>query len=212
MSHTLTPVSSQELAGVTVPDPGDPRTAASVVTPIQALLNTIYWLYNHIPPIAGSGLHVPITGAVNDAIVNVNGWTFSGALWEQSDISIAPVLWVDIPVPRGYVLNQVHARVKGNGFGVGAHSSLPATKPTLTVYEMDPTNNNSILQTGGPVTDASASVGAYDAAHSIDITGLTWTIASDIRKYMVKLTGEAGANSLANRLTLAGISVSWSPV
>jgi hypothetical protein len=208
MAHTLTPSSSNSVAAISVPDPGDPRTAASVEAPFQAIDNTLLWTQLHIPPIASAGWEQGVTGSQFDALAG-GAWTFTAQFWLQTDVSAAAVLYKDVDAPPGYVINQAHARIRGNGFGVGVHSALPATMPKLTLYELDPFNNNAVLQSAN-ATDSSANAAAYDAAHSINITGLTWTISGS-RRYRVKLEGEAGANALANRLTLSSFAISWSP-
>lgn len=67
MSHNLTPAAvtnpSTTLNSVTVPDAGDPRTAASVVTPIQTLLNLCNYVFNVL--VGNVALDLNINGHVN---------------------------------------------------------------------------------------------------------------------------------------------------
>lgn len=64
--HNLTPGSTSPAIGsvfVAVPDAGDARTAASVATPIQALLDMIAWLFRAL--VGFEVLNVAINGTIN---------------------------------------------------------------------------------------------------------------------------------------------------
>lgn len=208
MAHALTPASS--LDTVSVPDPGDARTATSVGTPFQQVTNRTQWLQDH--SFGGAALNAGLfqfdfTGARNDDIVNAApGWNYSGGLWTQNDVATAPILWCDFRAPHLAVLESVHLYL----VSLTGHSALPATMPTLEVQAIDPTAGNSVLTTSGAQTDASANLTAYQTNHTIDANGLNWT-TSGIKRYRVKITGEAGANSSAQKLVLFGLAASWHP-
>ncbi|WP_437591483.1 hypothetical protein [Sorangium sp. So ce1000] len=107
----------------------------------------------------------------------------------QTSTSASAVSW-ELDVPHGATLTSVTIRVQPN-----THGSLPATMPQIRVLR---TSSNEITgQIVGSVTaDSSGSVGAYNAAHSITISGLSEVIDRSQYNYYVKLEGEASTNSM----------------
>lgn len=212
MSHVLTPAST--LDSVTVPDPGDARTAASVQVPFQNVLNRNQWLIDHSfmgAALSAGIFQFPLSGGANDDIVNATpGWTYTAGFWLQTDVATAPVLWCDVRLPHRATIESVHLYLNGNGAGGGAHTGLPASLPKLEFQQVDPTAGNSIVATTGVVTDSSANLAAYETNHRIDINGLSIAAVGTLG-HRIKVTGESGANAAALKLTLFGISFSWHP-
>lgn len=206
MSHALTPAPTNDT--VTVPDPGDARTAASVGGPFQNVTNRTEYLRQRIP----AGLSVtwqrPMTGVALDA--GTGGlWARVGSLWVQSDVTGLATMYVDLDLPYNVTLDAVRLYLNGNGAGGGAHAGLPATKPTLTFNKLDTTASNSVVSTV-TVTDAPGSLGAYETTHQVALTGMALFVDPAYR-FQVKITGEAGANAANLKLTLYGLAVSWTP-
>jgi hypothetical protein len=76
---------------------------------------------------------------------------------------------------------------------------LPATMPILTVVRHVIPAHTSI----GSSTDSSASVVAYEATHSITVSGLSETVDRTLYRYSARLEGEAGSNFVAGLQALA---------
>lgn len=107
------------------------------------------------------------------------------------DAGTAGVFEIPICVPHGAIVTSVTVRVQG----AAGHGALPATKPTLSLVEMDDSNNATVIATQA---DLSGSVVAYEAVHSITKSGLTWTIDNSLTRPMLHMAGESGANSTAD--------------
>lgn len=205
MSHVLTPASS--LDSVTVPDPGDARTAASVGTPFQQVLNRTRYLQVQSWGGIDRNVMYPIEGGANDDFVNATGWVYASKGWLQTDISVAPILAIPLQVPPNVTITRVEIRLFNPG---AAHSDVPATKPVLTFYEIDPFSNTSPphVQFSANATDSSASAAAYDANHGIVISP-AHLVDTSLYRYLVTLSGEAGANAAINKLQVAGLYLNW---
>jgi hypothetical protein len=122
----------------------------------------------------------------------------SNGLWVQLTANTDEVLFPLNNLIDGASLTSVIVRVDGDLAGGGSHGGLPATMPRLTVYRRD---DGASLTQLGQATDSSSSVGAYDAAHEITVSGLTDTI-DEAKPYFASLRGESGANSIAAAFAL----------
>lgn len=107
-------------------------------------------------------------------------------------------------IAAGSVIKSVVAKFAASQL---SHGALPATKPSVTLQEIDP-DSGTVLSSIA-ITDPSATLGAYEAAHSIELQPLVTTVAGHL--YTVKISGESGANSLANSLALLKLSATWTP-
>jgi hypothetical protein len=97
-------------------------------------------------------------------------------------------LWFPMRLPVGSVLNTIVAVVVG---GAG-HGALPAVMPEVTAYSSTP-GAMATLTTLGTQLDTSASVGLFQAAHVITISGLSHTVLSTL-DYWLRVLPESGAN------------------
>jgi hypothetical protein len=118
---------------------------------------------------------------------------------------------VVIPLPnfaRAGTLTTVTMRVSS----LVVHSALPANMPKLEVFRFvvaSPSGDYSPFLVGD-ATDASASVAAYDATHTVSVTGRNEDFASPVTSfagYAVKVTGEWGTNANQNALQLWGLEL-----
>lgn len=81
----------------------------------------------------------------------------------------------------------------------GAHAGLPASMPTVELWEFDMNG----ISPGPPavslgtVTDTSASVVAYEAYHLVILSGLSAPAEPSAYRYFVEFKSESGANALA---------------
>lgn len=92
-------------------------------------------------------------------------------------------------LPHGAVLTSVSVAVLPSG----GHGALPATMPVLHVIRHASPAHTSL----GNASDSSADVSAYEATHSITVSGLSVTVDRTLHRHSVRLTGEAGANFAA---------------
>ena len=116
--------------------------------------------------------------------------------YQQADVTSAGFLVFPLEsLPTGATIVAVHARIQGNG-----HSSLPATKPKLTVYEVTDLTDTELAT----ATDAPADVAAYEAFHTLSVTVNAPVQA--LKTYHAKFEGETGANSQTG-LNLAGLFI-----
>jgi len=203
-------------ASVIRPDDGDTSSAASISAAgvgLQPLANRTNFLKKRSAAADGGNLLVTLNEVLNSnsrfsLAFGVSSPDYS---WVQSDITDAGGLWFRVPPLYGVEITDVLARVHGDGGGVGTHGALPATMPAVTLFELDSTSGTGTVNNLGSQSDVSANVAAYETIHDITLTGLN-AVAGDESSYLVRLAGEAGANSLVNRLTMYRILLTLSPV
>lgn len=76
----------------------------------------------------------------------------------------------------------------------GGHgANLPATMPTLTVAYIDDSGGSNVI---GTVTDASATVAAYEAPHNLSLTFIGAPFSSN-KSFFFTVTSETGTHALA---------------
>jgi hypothetical protein len=177
MPHPLTPVTGS-FPTVNVPSAGDNRTAASVETPFQQLLdgsaNNDARLTVAEPKITDLIARTPGARPTFEYIlpmfgdptigVNPNTWVLDGSGWAAASNSQSAV-WIPMgPFPRSQgdaalYLKEVMVVVKG---GAG-HIALPTVKAKLEVRVMR-SSGGALLASAN---DGSANVAAYEVEHSI---------------------------------------------
>ena len=203
-------------ASITVPDDGDTSGAASVTSAgvgFQPLANRTTFLKNRSAAASGGNLAVAL-----DASINTNArFTFAFGLAApdytqfQTDVTDAGGIQFHIPPIFGVQITNVIARVHGDAGGVGTHAGLPGTLPIIELLSLDSTSGTGTVTSIATQVDTSASVGAYETMHNIDLGSLT-EVAGDNLTYIVRFTGETGANALVNRLALYQILLTLNPV
>lgn len=192
---------------------------AAILQAVQPLANRTVNLRKGIPGIAAS-----FTSAIPLIAVGVpttwdhklyQGWPTGGSsggpYWLQNSVS-APVgndLFIELPMlgvgigKIDSIVATVDGRETREPSPAGAHAALPSSMPQLGLYS---DVSGQIANT----TDTSASVAAYDAVHTISLTGLGQSIASGTR-YFIRLRGESGSNSQILSLALLRIDVTFIP-
>lgn len=187
---------------VRVIDDGDSCSNAEHGATATDLANRTTHVRNAVPGVAPSlVVKVPLTAWSSSKWVQ--GSTVNLATWVNNDTSAAGELNFHVPTTLKGKITAVKVYVTGtNGFG-SPHAALPATKPVLRLVSQE-------LAVGATVvasqTDPSATVGAYNANHTIEITGLSSPFALG-REYFVQLTGETGANAEDLKFRLASVEV-----
>jgi hypothetical protein len=186
-------------------------SASSFNVPFEALLDRTAWLHDRMAKL------VPGAGATLGAVTAVhvvppqhiyqNGFGVINGPFAAQQSSTTPGSNVIVPLPRppyGKIL-EIQALVKG----ASGHGALPATKPKCELYRQDylMTGSGTLVATA---TDSSATVGAYEAGHVIDLFAVNHTLVGQDFYYLI-LTGESGANSQTG-LLLSGFAVYWGDV
>lgn len=214
MAHNLT-VTPTAPGNVPVPDPGDARTAASVIQFAQPLANSAQYLANNAWTAARANISVPLIGGFLDngggsgvwiPKVDAQDW-----FWLESvkDAAVPPSLYFDLRLPIGVSITDLIAFVTNNG---AAHGALP-NKPQLFLVEYNYQTETATWSRH--ITDTSASTAAYDAQHTIDLAGGTGAgsafplVVQARRRYTIVFAGEWGANANNNSLRLDGFEFTW---
>lgn len=163
-----------------------------------------------------AGVQIPLTIGKEDTSTSPSSWTmkwnFGGSdtvnFWvETNKASGARVSFsLDVLLPDNVTVTQVEVVVNGNYAGGAAHTSISTsfTPPQVTFRELSTTGTVAYTVTQA---DTSASVGAYEITHPIDLV-VSRTV-SHLHRYDILFEGEQGANALNNYLAILSMSVSW---
>lgn len=230
MSHPLTDVSNFDTS-ITVPDDGDAGAAASVGVGFQSLANRTKWLNDNKLTLTGgtltggligtslSGTSFPFAGAPptvnrNQPALFASGdgsrWSYDRNFlkWYQSSVASAGTLFIPLSnLVDGATLISVSVAYSGKyATGMVGHAGLPATMPTVSLQRI---SASGLVQIGATITDTSGSFAVYDGGHNILIPSLTEVI-TETSDYVVYITGEAGANSVANTSGVLGVTATFS--
>jgi hypothetical protein len=121
-------------------------------------------------------------------------WTWSDSGWWAHDATTNNNFAFSLMLPPLGKLSEVRAIVSG----AAGHGALPATMPALSVRRAICTLAAADITADslGSQTDSSATFADYELNHEIAVTGLNHTI-STVSSYFVRITGEAGANSVS---------------
>ncbi len=205
-------------ASVIVPDDGDTSGAASVTAAgvgFQPLANRTKHLQARNIGSAGGNLQLDLNAVLENTSARF-GFSFGvGApnfTWGNIDTTTAGGIYFMVPPMFGVQITNVVARYHGDGFGAGAHGAVPGTLPTVALQRLDTDDGgNGSVSTIGTFTDPSATVGAYETLHDIDLSGLT-AVAGDDAVHVVRITGETGANAIDGRGVLYRVYLTLAPV
>lgn len=208
MSHTLTEAaaSANFATGITVPDNGNafPASCDVVVAALQQAADRTQALALAAPGATTKTLAIGLDAIINSSsrftalITNPARYVY----YSQSDVTSAGRIRFRLPpVGPGLKIIDITAYIDNATFGGGAHAGLPATLPILEAFRQTP--STSTCTSIGSQTDTSASQAAYDAAHTVVLT-VNHTVLTG-NDYYVDFTGETGANSSANKLSMVGV-------
>lgn len=129
-----------------------------------------------------------------------------GALIQtQVDATAQYIAMFPVVLPPGDDILAVTTVLHGTIGSAGAHADLPGLMPQIALVSVDAAGTQTTIDT---VTDSSASVGAYDANHSVVLALGAPETVSGSNAYYVLVLGEAGSDSQANSLGIRSITVS----
>ena len=180
-----------------------------------ALLQNFRWLKEKLPGIKKDNTLISFPPEPVNAHVAAFGWE---SLWGSDLVSLVQnnnastdIAYFHIPIAiRSGQITTVQARVIGDVAGGSAHgSTLPANRPTLSLYRYVVSGAGIGVGLVGTVTDPSASAAAYDAAHTITLTSISEPLdtGNNTLFWMIKMTGEHGADSIADKFAIRGFDV-----
>lgn len=115
--------------------------------------------------------------------------------------SVALATW-PLDVPHGATINSVSVKV----IGAGGHGALPATMPCVKFRKWNISTASGTVSSG--TNDGSASVGAFEAAHTITRSGIAEVVNNSTTRYGVQFESEGGANAVAG-LLVVGVTVNF---
>ena len=201
MSHTLTETATNAdfTTGKTVPDVGDSGTLwwGLLIAEVQQSSDREQWLKAWLTD-------TPKVRVVMSPLINTSSrftataFTNGGLYWNQSSVADAGGLYFPVGnLPVGRKITQVIAYWANptNGSAASAIGTPPALKlirRPVTTGTVDGFSDPSVVVT--TATDTTAVVGDYQTVHPIASSTISLTIADD-QEYVLKFTGEAGANS-----------------
>lgn len=158
-----------------------------------------------------SGRASSVTALYPGAVV---AWHYSPALlyesiWLQTSAGgtgIGAELYIPLDVFLGSTLDSVSVNLTG-GYGPGApHGALPGNMPIMEVCQVNSaTGTRTVL---GSITDTSPNVPAYEATHTLTVSGLAVATLATFQ-YQVRITGEGLPNSLDDKLAVLGVTSSY---
>lgn len=133
-------------------------------------------------------------------------YTPTALAWENAGAAVAGEVVIPLVLPHGQTLTSVSVRIDPpNGRGAGNDVGTP---PAFALEQVDIDNAITNLGNGADPTGGVIASG-YESAHYVTLTGLTTTIECDKYRYLVRFTGESGANSTTG-LILSAILVTVS--
>lgn len=221
MSHTLTEADNWPNT-ITVPDGGDPRTAASVEVFAQGLADRSRYARNRVRGLATSYAEfIPLAAnsVGNDA--GVAAWrgtrlNETGVRGYHQQSITAPGgstdlnLIVPLPVPKADTLAKIIS-IKAYFHPGTGRGSLPANFPVLAVYRAPVDASGHVLLASGSVTDTAASVVLYEVARSLLVTvGGGGHVIAATENYWVAFQGEYGGGAQFG-LRVTGIELVTAP-
>lgn len=132
------------------------------------------------------------------------GWEADSGSGRARQITTGADLWFALDLPHGATLTDISIRVDpANG-----HGGVPTQRPRFEVYKVSSTGAASAVAS---VPDANPVLATYEAAHSINATGLSETIDRATYTYVAVLRGEDGTN-YADGLLAGPISATFTTV
>jgi hypothetical protein len=193
---------------VSIPEGVDTVDIAVPAISLQRLQDNAQYLKRHLMGTSSIELPIAKCGVSQGTTLGQERWGYDVTSsnpggWVQGSITGNLRVHFELDAPAGTTITSVSANVMG-AWASNVHAALPASMPQLTMQEIDSGGNASTILSA--VTDSSATKAAYEASHSIDATGLSITTVAG-RRYFVTVTGESGANSVAQALVVRGISV-----
>jgi hypothetical protein len=169
---------------------------------------TVFWTYRGVePPLFEAIYSAPLTAqarvlkgmpAVTDTDVDIDEF---GRI--TVGVTTGTVIKIPVEVPSGATLTGLTMRVIGGG-----NAALPAVMPRFTFRVLTLAGNTTAGN--GPQVDASVNVAAYNAEHTIAMTGLSEAINNETKRYIVEFVSESGADS-SSGFVIVGTTATFTP-
>ncbi len=118
-------------------------------------------------------------------------WTIDGFNTRTATNASVPAIYYDVEVPHAATITDVWLFLTAPG----AHIGLPATLPSVRLNIQDITADPG-QTTAGPQVDTSASLLAYETAHSVHLAAVGHTYDATRERLTVEVHGEGGADAL----------------
>ena len=191
------------VSGTTVTDAlNTVRTSAGIFDPSLAGGPTIEDSFNTVlDQITQTALSGDVSIQQIVSFAGTPGWDFNstGIGW-CSKFALGEAIWLAIgPIPPGAHITGVKVSIWPNS----GHTLMPATLPTLSVYEQRPGTGGFTLL-GSVVTDASSGLGFYEVAHSL-VSSFS-PLAAGTTSIWAKITAENDATHGVSGMTLINVS------
>lgn len=212
MSHSYSGTNTYP-ASTTLPDDGDPQTAASVNVFAADTLDRTTYLKTRVdtlllPSTNATELYPLATRSVTRVIKGhplwePANWGFDLPAGRLTDIVGDGVSLVyPIEVPHGAMITALSVSIKP----VNSHVALPATRPTIVFSTFDLATGT--VTTVATVADPTAPFGSYNLVHGFGVSGLTTLVNNQLKLYRLEFTSESGANSITG-LQIFGANVTF---
>lgn len=209
MSYNYAGSAASYPSTIQIADDGDQPKNSELAPAPEGLANRTAWLAQHLfGGEAGDYFPVPLTPLMNENARFAWAATGVGLGLLQTDVTDEGFLLFELPLVvklGGIVALTAHL------IGQTGRSGLPGTMPALSLLrenDIDAATAYTIVDTQA---DTSGSLGAYEGAHYINLA-ISPTEAVDFaaggyaKRYYVLFKGETGANSMANKLILKGLT------
>ncbi len=185
---------------VTLPSDGDPKDAASVDVPFEAIWDRLTHL--NAPEQSGTPYPFPAAGISLTRMQRHGAIPDLASNWFQIPFLDVWITTVDTPVQLVVPLHLgLQSRLDSLTLFVSAgsgHGALPVTgdRPSFSVYEYEPATQTSLL-IAGPIYDLDppGTIGDYEGPHAISTIFIDMFPDPINKKYFVTLTTEGGANA-----------------
>lgn len=127
-------------------------------------------------------------------IFSLGGWTATAGASSFSYVAAGGGhIWFPLDLDNTKTLTGVSIRYAPPG----GHSAFPGGKPaTMPNFDVIRMSAAGVAGTIGSATDASSTVGIYEASHALALTGLSEVIDTTTYTYWLYFQGETGANSI----------------
>lgn len=196
-------------ATIDVFDDGDNADAASIAPALEGLADRTAWFTKHIyGGEAGDYFPVPLSPLMNDN---------ARFVWAATGVGLG-LLQVDV-TDEGFLLFELPLITKLGGIvsltahlvGQTGRAGLPATKPQISLVRENNIDAATAYTIVATQVDGSGTLGAYEGAHYISLAispteAIDFAAGGYAKRYYVLFKGETGANSLANKLLLKGLT------
>jgi hypothetical protein len=135
-----------------------------------------------------------------------SGWATDAitGIWENTSAVGGNQLRFHLPRVAGGTLQNVYVRLAGSGAG-SSHVALPQFMPTVAVVSQ----LDGVVTALSSATDASASVAAYNAAHTIGVTVNYENLGLLNERLFLAIAGGSGTGAVANALALYSAVAIW---